>query len=164
MNLTIERLKQVYGYNADTGVFTRLISTGNRFNNKVGNSGYIQAQGYWMISLDGTQYRAHRLAWFYVHGVWPENDIDHIDGDRLNNRLVNLREATRAENMQNIQKANSNNKTGLLGAYWCKRDKKFIAKIKSNGVNRVIGYFNTAELAHSAYIDAKRHIHPFSTI
>jgi len=95
----------------------------------------------------------------------PENEIDHINGIRNDNRICNLREATKSENAQNQRKAPSHNKsTGLIGASFDKRYKKFESKIHINGKSKFLGYFKTAIEAHNAYLTEKRLIHPFGTI
>jgi len=88
----------------------------------------------------------------------PDGDIDHIDGDRSNNKLSNLRIVTRAENMQNQRKAKGNSRIGLLGVSANKG--RWMARIKRNGVMRHIGTFDTPQQAHAAYIAEKRVFHP----
>lgn len=109
-------------------------------------------------------YLEHRLAWLYVTGTWPSDQIDHVNGIRDDNRIFNLREATGPENNGNQRQARSDNKTGLLGVYWDKQHKKFSAKIMFSGKHKYLGYFPTAEEAHAAYIKAKRELHSHCTI
>lgn len=111
--LTQAKLKELLEYDPISGVFRRKINIGGA---KIGDiAGTDNGDGYMKIRVAGKSYKAHRLAWLYVMGRWPKNDIDHINGVRCDNRIINLREATRAENKQNTRKANSNNRTGLLG-------------------------------------------------
>ena len=113
-DLTAERLREVLDYGPDTGVFTWKIRTNSRV--KVGDvAGALRPDGYIQISIDGRLHRAHRLAWLYVTGESPPDQIDHINGVRDDNRIANLRLATSAENKQNLRRAKSRNKTGFLG-------------------------------------------------
>lgn len=98
--LTQDLLKSLLHYDPETGVFTWLINRPNGV--KVGHkSGNRTVKGYLHISIYGRQYKAHRLAWLYIHGVWPETALDHINRDGCDNRLCNLRLATHSQNMQN---------------------------------------------------------------
>lgn len=105
---------------------------------------------------------AHRLAWQYATGDVPAADIDHINGVKNDNRLANLRPATRAQNMQNQRRARSDNATGILGV-GCVRG-RWKSQIQSDGIRMHLGTFDTAEHARSAYLDAKAARHPFQTI
>jgi HNH endonuclease len=109
--------------------------------------------GYLVIRLLGRVYRAHRLAWLYAHGHWPAHQIDHIDGDRLNNQLDNLRDVTRAENSQNRDTA---------GVY--RRGNTWRALIGAGGVAHKqtvhLGSFRSKEEARAAYLHAKSMMHP----
>jgi hypothetical protein len=162
LDLTAERVRSALFYEPETGSFTWLVSTSNRV--KVGAvAGNISPFGYLYISLDGHRYKAHRLAFLYMHGVWPTNHIDHLDGNPANNRIENLRDVSHSVNMQNIRKAKSSNKsTGMLGSY--RIGKRFQAKIVIDGKVRHIGMFDTPELAHAAYLAAKRLHHHGCTI
>lgn len=157
----IERLLHVLNYDAETGVFSWRIQNGQR--GKVGAvAGTFDGQAYWRIQVDRKKYKAHRLAWFYVHGVWPEH-VDHINGDCLDNRLVNLREVTHAENHQNRRKPNAGTKVGMLGVDY-KEGQGYRARITLNGKQNHLGYFSTADEASKAYVEAKRAVHPFGTL
>lgn len=160
--LTAERLREVLNYNPQTGIFTRLVRTAQRV--QVGDTAGCKAQrGCLLIMIDCRLYQAHRLVWLYVHGVWPTNHIDHLDGNPANNRIENLRDVSHSVNMQNIRKAKSSNKsTGMLGSY--RIGKRFQAKIVIDGKVRHIGMFDTPELAHAAYLAAKRLHHHGCTI
>lgn len=107
---------------------------------------------------------AHRLIWLMVHGVWPTGQINHIDGNKLNNLLSNLRDVSQATNMQNQRRAHSDNASGLLGVYWHKRQCRFYSQIRVNKVLKHLGYFPNADLAHEAYLRAKRELHPGNTL
>jgi hypothetical protein len=157
-DLTAERLLEVFDYDHERGV---LIRRGGRFKGAICGQ-EAGAKKHLRIRVDGEFYALHRLIWLHAHGVWPTEVIDHIDGNRGNNRLSNLRDVDQATNMQNQRKAMSSSKTGLLGAYpW--RD-KFAAGIGINGRIKHLGVFNTAEEAHAKYLDAKRAMHAGCTI
>jgi hypothetical protein len=162
---TAEKLRELLHYDPLTGVFTRRVKTGGRYGADVGAvAGTLTDAGYLKVSVMSYQYRAQRLAWLYMTGEWPAADVDHIDGDRTNNRWANLRDVSRSTNLQNKRAAQSNSKTGLLGACWATRDQRFIARIKADGRYISLGGFDTAEQAHAAYIDAKRRLHAGCTI
>lgn len=159
--LTTERLRQLLHYEPETGAFTWLARTAQRV--QIGDvAGSKNSDGYLVIAINRIRYKAHRLAWLYMHGVFPANHIDHIDGNPSNNRITNLRDVTRGVNMQNQRKARTNNKLGILGVI-CNR-KSFRAEIMVDGNVRRLGTFKTPELAHQAYLDAKRRLHPACTI
>lgn len=95
-------------------------------------------------------------------GRWPVGDIDHRDSNKLNNAFCNLREVTEHENLQNQRRAHRNNKSGLLGV--SHQAQGYVARIYANGRKHYLGTFKTGEAAHSAYLDAKRRLHPGSTL
>lgn len=159
--LTADRLRELIDYEPLTGVFKRRVVIW-----KVGHVGqtigHTNNQGRIEVSVDGKVYLAHRLAWLYMTGAWPKNQIDHKDGDPSNNAFDNLRDVTGTENMQNQRKARSNNIVGLLGVR--KHYRKWQASISVNGKAVFLGSFDTAEQAGQAYIEAKRLYHPTCTI
>lgn len=124
--------------------------------------GYKSESGYLKFQIGGRRYLVHRVVWLLFHGDWPCFDIDHINGDRSDNRPVNLRDVPRAVNCQNKCRALVSNKTtGLLGAnYHASNGKRFRAQIWFAGKNHHVGYFDTAEEAHEAYVKAKAEFHP----
>ena len=150
-NPTQQRLKELFYYNPETGGFTRLISVkgvkckeGDTTSQKVNSSGYLR------IMVDGVRYQAHRLAWIYVHGDIPNQmHIDHINRDRADNRICNLRLATNQQNRQN-SKANLNNTSGKKGVYWHKRDACWYVAIGVAGKLKHLGYFKDRETADLA--------------
>lgn len=146
-------------YEPETGEFFRLIATGSGRRNKPGAlKQHVKANGYARICIDGLMHAAHRVAWLSVFGYWPSGDVDHINGDRLDN----LREATRAENMQNERKARKTNKSGFLGV--SPHGPSWRAQITLNGVSIKLGSFKTPDEAYAAYLEAKRNIHPFGML
>lgn len=157
--LTAARLRELLSYDPETGIFRRLVSTSR--NAKAGDvAGGLNSEGYVRISVDGSSYRAHRLAWLYVHGVWPSDQLDHWNGVRNDNRYKNLREATNAQNQQNygIPKSNS---SGHVGVSWHKGHRKWLARIKLGGHQRYIGHFANIEDAVAARAKAKAELHTF---
>jgi hypothetical protein len=158
--MTPERLKELVHYCPDTGIFTwAKTRRGCRLGDTVGCR---MKHGYIGIRLDDTLYLAHRLVWLYVHGNWPADQIDHIDGNRANNKLANLREVTNMENAQNTRNPRPNNKSGFLGVR--KENSKWLAEIKVNYKPTRIGLFDTPEEAHQAYILTKRELHAKNTL
>jgi len=125
-------------------------------------AGYARPDGYRRIGVDGGLYFSHRLAWLYVHGRWPEKQIDHKNTIPGDDRFENLRDTTHAGNQQNKRQAQSNNKIGLLGV--SPNGKKFQARIMFDSKHRPLGTFATAEAAHAAYVVAKRQLHATCTI
>lgn len=143
--LTAGRLKELLSYDPETGEFRWLVSSGRVFKGSVAG---CLSKGYIQIRVDNQAYRAHRLAWLYVHGVWPTKEIDHIDSARPNNRIANLREATRTENLRNIG-LQSHSTTGYKGV--SKAANKYLACATLNSKKIHLGHFPTAELASEAY-------------
>ena len=158
--LTVERLKEVLHYDYETGQFTRLISAGGALAGS--RPGAIDSRGYLQIKIDRRLYLAHRLAWFYITGHWHSLCIDHVDGDKLNNRLENLRPITKSWNSQNRHVASRDSRTGVLGV--SHRRGGYVAQIQAGPSMKYLGTFATPELAHAAYLVAKRALHPGSTI
>ena len=154
---------ETVSYDRETGVFRWSIGRPGCRKGEV--AGHVNAEGYRVIKLGRTPFPAHRLAWFLVHGEWPALEIDHINGVRDDNRMQNLRLADRSANMQNKRAAMSNNKScGLLGVTWNKQHRRWQSKLMANKKRYHVGYFETAEQAHAAYLLAKRRLHPASTI
>jgi len=162
-NITAERLREVLHYDPDTGVFTRRVSVRGQSAGAVAGAD-SKSLGYVLIGVDKRRYLAHRLAWLYVHGVWPKGQIDHINGIRNDNRPANLREATIAQNRQNQTGFRRNNASGYLGVYPDPQTGWYTAKIKINGKSHHIGSYRTAEEAHEAYRQEKIKLHPFGTL
>lgn len=159
--LTAERLREVLHYSEETGFFTWRIRVNSR--SPIGGvAGTIRGKGYIGISVDGTIYYAHRLAWLYVNNCWPLGQIDHRDGNRKNNQLANLRSVTPRQNSQNLTRARKGSAAGLLGAN--KHGKSWTAHIRVDGHRKHLGSFATTELAHAAYVKAKRELHTGCTI
>lgn len=160
--ITKERLHELFEYDIDTGVFTRKTSF-NRW--KVGDKvGYVNTDGYIEAGVDGEYYGVHRLAWIYVNGDIHVDEIDHINGVRDDNRISNLRPATKAINAQNKRVARVDSKSGILGVCWHKTSSKWHAQIQVAGKKLHLGTFVNKEDAYDAYISAKRKMHEGNTI
>jgi hypothetical protein len=173
--LTVDRLREVLNYDPETGKFTWLRRSIDQLptvcHGKIWNvrwAGMVAGslcKEYLAISIDKRLHKAHRLAFLWMTGKWPENEVDHINGKKVDNRWVNLRDVDHRTNSQNSRRARSNNKsTGLLGAYFDKSCGRFSSTIYVDGKWRWLGYFETAEAAHSAYVKAKRELHEGCTI
>jgi hypothetical protein len=161
-NLTPERLRELLHYDEATGIFTRIKVSSNA---KVGDiAGSLNSQGYLVFNVDGCLYSAHRLAWLYVRGSWPIHGIDHINGIRNDNRFVNLRDVSQTENMHNLQRANCNSKTKVLGVHWCKKEMKYIAQISINYKKIRIGAHETIDEAIKGRHLAESKFQPLSHV
>jgi hypothetical protein len=162
--LTQKRLKELLNYDQETGAFTWLVAPNGRIH--VGQiAGSQNADGYIQIKIDRVTHRAHRLACLYMTGKWPEEEIDHRNTVTSDNRWKNLREATRVLNAQNSRRARKVNKSsGLLGVTQRNKGRGFQARIRFEGKEKRLGTFSTAEMAHEAYVKAKRELHLGCTI
>jgi hypothetical protein len=121
-------------------------------------AGTVNSKGYLMVSIHGRDMLAHRVIWLMTTGEWPDRDIDHEDGDGLNNQLSNLRLATESQNLANSKKR-SDNSTGWKGVSFNKGFGRYIAQIGANGKKYYLGHFATAEDAHAAYVEAAKKYH-----
>ncbi len=155
--LTQQQLKEVLLYDPETGLFKW---AKNRHRVNKGDIAGSLAYGYVSIKLYGEKYMAHRLAFLYITGKWPKEEVDHINCTRNDNRWINLREATRFENMRNVE-MKFTNKTGFKGV--SKSNNKWLARIRVLGKFIHLGVFNTPEEANEAYIHAaNKHFGEFS--
>lgn len=155
--ITLEYVKSLLSYSPNTGEFRWLEAAPKSVRGRVAGS-IEKTNGYRYIRVGHNLILAHRLAWFYVHGLWPEKYLDHINGSRLDNRISNLRPATQRENMQN-SRARSN-RFGLPGVF--QNGKRFGAQIALSGEKFHLGTFDTPEIAHQAYMAAKQKLHTFN--
>ena len=146
--LTAEQLRGLLNYDRETGEFTRRVERGGEPVCAV--AGYFDKDGYREIRVNGKAYKAHRLAWLYVHGEWPERNLDHIDVDPSNNRISNLRLATQSQNNAN-RGVQSNNTSGYKGVSWHPSAGKWCAHIQHNGKKKYLGLFTYPEGAYEAY-------------
>ena len=154
--LTQCRLKEVLGYNPETGVFVWLAARGNAIAGAV--AGSTDGNGYRSVAIDGRRYLMHRLAWLYVWGEFPPCAIDHRDHDKANNRIANLRAVNGSQNQQN-RLLQANNKSGYRGVVWNKGVARWQSSIQVNGTRTHIGLFDTPESAYAAYQAAAARMH-----
>jgi len=161
MKITATRLKELVSYNAETGEFTWASKPNRRI--KIGSIAGSFHRGYKRIHLDGIDQQAHRMAWLYTHGSHPTGHIDHINGNRSDNRLINLRDVTPQENMQNMRCASKVSTTGVLGVRKG-RGGTWRSEIKVDNKQKYLGEFKTIEAAYEAYVKAKRIYHKGCTI
>ena len=161
VKITFEELIKVLDYNPETGQFTWIGHVKKNLLNKI--AGCKRKDDCIVIGLFGRDYLAHHLAWFFVNKQWPTKEIDHVDQNRSNNKISNLRDVDHRTNCQNYRIATKNNKTTkLLGAAY--RYGRFYSRIRVGDKRITIGSFATAEEAHQAYIAAKRLYHAGCTI
>jgi hypothetical protein len=154
MMLTAEIVSSLIDYSPETGEFKRIKKTSNSV--KIGGkAGSISNYGYLRISIGGKLYMAHRLAWLLMTGNWPEDQIDHINGIRDDNRWINLRKATNQENGKN-QCIRSTNKSGITGVTWIEATQKWRAQITVDGKAIHLGVFPKIEDAATARKVAER--------
>jgi hypothetical protein len=150
--LTAGELRKLVNYDEDTGAFTwRISRVGCAAGTKLGVVPH--RNGYLRIGIMRKRYLAHRLAWLYVHGEWPPEEIDHINRDRTDNRISNLRLATRRQNSQN------NSRRGIA-----KNGKGWMAALHVDRKRIHLGTYPSPELARSVYLKAKRYFHEYSTV
>jgi hypothetical protein len=155
--LTAEQLRELLHYDPETGTFTWLVMPSN--NTTAGSiAGCPDDQGYIMIRVRGARYKAHRLAVLYMTGTWPRLDIDHRDGDRGNNRWLNLREADDSQNGANA-KVKKNNTSGHKGVCFSPRKGSWVARITVQRRRLYIGSYPSAAEAGAAYMQIAKKIY-----
>ena len=174
--LSQDELRAMVSYDPETGKFTWLRRSVNEnrslqaceaWNGQwAGKTAGGITNGYVSLSILNTTTLAHRLAWLYMTGSWPAGEIDHINGCRTDNRFINLRDVDRRTNQENMRTANKRATALPLGVYFVSRkvQRRYTAKIKVNGISKHLGYFDTPEDAHAAYLLEKRQSHAGCTI
>ena len=173
--ITKERASELVCYCPDSGRLTWRARPDSAFSSvrvaRIWNTKYagreagqIGSRGYREVWLDGHIYKGHRIAWLMAKGQWPDGDIDHVNGDRSDNRLCNLRDVSRSVNAQNQRRAKATNVSGLLGVSYRKRTNRYLAQITLGERCVYLGSFETAEKAHEAYLNAKRASHEGCTL
>jgi len=167
----IDQLRKLLAYDPETGVFTWLPREECTVYDRKWNAQWAGAiaglncdrDGYLRTFIKGRHFQAHRVAWAISYGYWPAEQIDHIDGDRANNRLANLREATPSQNSQNIGFV-ARNTSGFHGVGWHAQAKKWQAQIRCGGKNKYLGLFDEPHEAYAVYLAAKARLHPFHPV
>lgn len=161
-NITQERLKELFDYDKELGHLIRRVRTSP--NTRPGEvAGRVNNKGYRQTMIDKQRHMEHRLVWLYVHGEWPSMEVDHINGVRDDNRIENLRLATRAQNQQNVG-IRSHNTSGYIGVTWYPKLSRWRAQIKANGKKMHIGLFDCPVEAHNAYLAKKAELHTFQPV
>ena len=135
-SISQERLKELLHYNPDTGIFTWTVPR----QGVKAKAGSVNGKGYRQITIDYKLYQVHRLAFLYMTGEWPKDQLDHINHIRTDNRWLNLREATCQENQRNRTK-NKDNTSGVTGVYRHTVTQQWYSQIKDGGKNKYLGYF-----------------------
>ncbi len=149
-----EELKNLLQYDSETGIITNRGDRNGRAQNGA-EAGNVRPDGYRIIRLQGHDILAHRLAWMLHFGEWPAHHIDHINHSKADNRIVNLRVVTRAENQRNMSRAR-NNTSGITGVCWNKCSKKWQASISAEGKQIYLGLHDNLFLAYLARRGAER--------
>ena len=160
--ITESELKEILHYDQDTGNFIWLVSLSTK--TKVGSIAGSNKDGYKRVMINNKRYYLHRLAWLYVNGSYPKKFIDHINGNKGDNRICNLRDVSHSGNMQNRRLTSKNNTSGYLGVCWEKSHKKWRAQITVDGKTIRLGRFKDPKIAHETYLKAKADLHPFQTL
>lgn len=153
---TLPEFQALLDYDVSTGNFYWRV---DRYRVVTGSlAGQRHPSGYWMVGVGRRRYLAHRLAWLFTHGAWPSATIDHINGNRLDNRISNLRAASVAENTRNGRKR-STNTSGFKGVSWRAQSQMYRAYIVKDGRQYGLGLHKTPEAAHIAYLEAAARLH-----
>ncbi len=150
--LTADEVRKLLRYDQETGKLFWLVRSAIHVS-PGDEAGYVEPNGYISVSIRKRAYKSHRLIWLMVTGDWPAACIDHINGVRADNRLVNLRQATKAQNNTNSMTPKTNT-SGYKGVTWNKYSGKFLAQIRFKRKSYFLGYFTEAEEAHHAYVAA----------
>ena len=155
--MTPERLRELVTYDPDTGIMSSRVKRHGK--NPGDRLGSITSTGYLVTQIEGYKTSIHRFIWLYMYGRLPFGETDHINGNRLDNRLPNLREVPGTFNQQNRATPRRGSKVGYIGVSLAPYKKKYRAQIEVNGKGRSLGFYATAEEAHAAYLEAKRKMH-----
>lgn len=155
--MPLDELRSILDYDPISGnLYWRVTASSHAKKGSI--AGALSGDGYRYVTWKKFRYRAHRMAWALYMREWPTDEIDHINGDKLDNRIKNLRVVTAQQNQMN-RGPTSRNTTGFKGVTWDSRLKKFSASIRANGKRQHLGYFNEAMRAGAAYLEAARQFH-----
>lgn len=154
---TAAELMAHFSYEPDTGLFKRFMKSG-----AAKECRSTMPNGYMRIGFQGKDYYQHRIAWLFVHGAWPSEHIDHINGNKSDNRIANLRDVSNRTNRENKRSAAANSRSGLLGAR--PHRKKWQAVIQVDRKTICLGTYPSPEMAHQVYVKAKRELHKGCTL
>lgn len=161
--VSIDFIKELLSYDEETGNLIWNVRVSSK--SAAGSIAGWNSNGYMALSINKTMYYCHRIAWAIYYGEWPSDLLDHINTNKSDNRISNLRIANTSQNAENKRNAQSNNKTsGLLGVHFNKKANLWSAQLVSKGKHFWLGSYQTAEEASLAYINAKRRVHQFGTI
>jgi hypothetical protein len=158
---TPARIRETFDYDPDTGLFYyREQITDTRKRHRAGKQAgcLCKTNGYVIMTVDKQQFKAHRVAWLFMYGAWPAGLVDHINGNRADNRAINLRLATPTQNNINRGMAPTNT-SGMKGASWSTTSQKWLAHISYGGKTHHLGFYATAQEAHAAYLGAAKILH-----
>ena len=148
----MDNLIELLDYNKDSGIFKWKIDISNK---KKGDIAGTNSNGYVVISVNKKKHYAHRLAWYFIYGTFPKGHIDHINHNKKDNRIDNLRDVSRSCNQKN-RSLNNNNISGKIGVCWHKKNAKWQSQIMINGKNKALGYFDILDDAIEARINAEK--------
>ncbi len=162
MEISFNEVEKLFVYRQTDGSLIRRISIGGEFAGAIAGTEH-KSRGGITVKVRGRRYWAHRVVWLLNTGHWPVHEIDHINGDKKDNRMSNLRCATRQLNAENMRKPSKRNKVGLLGVSPAGKY-HFKAQIGVSGRQIYLGRFKSKEEAHAAYVSAKRIYHKGCTI
>lgn len=156
------RLLDLLLYDGQTGDFYWKRSQGTA--RKGNRAGYLKrSDGYWRITIDKVTYLAHRLAWFYTYSIWPQDQLDHMDADKQNNRIANIRPSNHTLNQHNAHRRRDN-KSGKSGVCWVRSQQKWRAYIRVNGKYIHLGVFANKQDAIMKRLAAERIYQPYRII
>lgn len=154
----LETVREYLDYSPDTGRFTWKKPSSPKSHVGANAGSQKSKNGYWQLTLKGKYYYVHRLAWFHFYGELPTKMIDHVNGDKGDNRIMNLRLASLSENLANVG-AKRDNTSGAKNVHWCNSKKRWIVKVKRNGKTHHAGTFREYAAAVNAAETARLDVH-----
>lgn len=162
--INAKSVRRMFKYDPETGVLTWAIRVSQAVS-QGDTAGHLHASGYRRVGINRRPFLAHRIIWLWMTGHWPSMQIDHINGNKQDNRWSNLRDVPPSTNSQNLRRCNENNRSSrLLGTTFSKKERAWVAQISVHGKRLHLGKFKDPESAHAAYVEAKRRLHPGCTI